>query len=1004
MKSTRTLFLSLLLVTGGAAWAQPTITSVVDPYTGGTKLSPGGQAVITGTNLGVNPQVTVGGMNGFNLVPPQLGTQITFVIPVNAPVGSTIPVVVTTGAGASAPFNITVAQYAPVLVNTTSGALTSPRHQSSGVAVAASTPAAAGENVVVYAIGMGPVNTPVATGQLAPQGSPDNTTTTPTVTLNGTSVAGASAQLAAGQGFFGANYSGPMTGSAQALIGIYQVIFTVPSGTAAGSYPLTVSIGGATSNIVMLSVGPAPAGPVISAIVGETGKTTLCPGDIAIVSGLNFGQTPTVKFAGKAAFIVNPPNGGNQMTVEIPVDTPLITNNFTVTTGSGTSPAFPITMSQYAPALLYGGNGNPTLPLHASQPGAPPVTTTYPAAPGETIGVLVYGLGATNPVVPTGTPSPSNTNVTTVTAPTVNVGGQTVPGTAALAPNQIGVYVVTFAVPLNQPNGGAPVWVSIGGLSTGIVTVQVFNGPIITNVANAASNLMAGLPNAGIAQGSIFIAQGSGLGPAGISIASSPFQTTLLSGTSVAVTVNGTTVNAPMYYTLAGQVAALLPSNTPTGTGTITVTYNGTAGPAAPISVVANNLGIFTVDSTGQGPAIVTYTDYSLVSAAKAPNCGGPNTTCGSANPGDVLILWATGLGPVTGGDTASTAIGQPISTPLTVWLGGVQAPVVAQGRGCCFGEDQIAFTVPNNAPTGCAVPLVVQMGTEVSNSTVMPVAVGSRNCTPLNPALAAVNFEQEVTAGPVRFGSIKLRHPSTGTNTYADDARFQFFKILAYDPRTLPFLISWLDDLPMGTCLVVPNLSGSANSPIADSSLAPLSAGSNFTIKGPNGSVQVNVGPGQSDPTLSAGGTFLVPGPFTVSGTGGADVGPINASVTFPGLPALTSPASGGAATRSSGLTATWTGSGGSAVQLLTGAPTDATLSNGAIAECVAPAGPGTFTIPPYVMQAIPAGSFAGFAFEPGQVSAPFTATGLDFGLIQTQSDGVGFGFGSASGSFTLK
>ena len=170
--------------------------------------------------------------------------------------------------------------------------------------------------------------------------------------------------------------------------------------------------------------------------------------------------------------------------------------------------------------------------------------------------------------------------------------------------------------------------------------------PNIASVSNAASNISPGLPNAPIAQGAIFVVYGSGLGPANITFASTAFQSTTVSGTSVSVTVSGTTVAAPLYYTSATQVAALLPSNTPTGNGTITVTYNNQPSNSAPITVVTRNLGIFTVDSSGGGPGIVTYADYSLVSPTKAANCGGPNTTCGAANPGDTLILWATGFGP----------------------------------------------------------------------------------------------------------------------------------------------------------------------------------------------------------------------------------------------------------------------------------------------------------------------------------------------------------------------
>ena len=56
-----------------------------------------------------------------------------------------------------------------------------------------------------------------------------------------------------------------------------------------------------------------------------------------------------------------------------------------------------------------------------------------------------------------------------------------------------------------------------------------------------------------------------------------------MGGTSVSVTVGSTTVSAPMYYTSATQVAALLPSNTPTGSGTLTVTYSGTASAAVAV-------------------------------------------------------------------------------------------------------------------------------------------------------------------------------------------------------------------------------------------------------------------------------------------------------------------------------------------------------------------------------------------------------------------------------------
>jgi uncharacterized protein (TIGR03437 family) len=528
--------------------------------------------------------------------------------------------------------------------------------------------------------------------------------------------------------------------------------------------------------------------------------------------------------------------------------------------------------------------------------------------------------------------------------------------------------------------------------------------PAITAVENAASNLPPGLPNSPIAQGAIFVIYGSGLGPANVAVASVPFQSTTLGNTSVAVTVGGATVNAPMYYTSGGQAAALLPSNTATGAGTLTVTYNGQTSAKAPITVVANNLAIFTIDSSGAGPAIVTYPDYSLVSPTKAANCGGPNTTCGAANPGDTLILWATGLGPVSGSDSSGAGLGVNMpGIPLTLWLGGVQAPVVYQGRsGCCVGEDQIVFTVPNNAPTGCGVPLAVQIGNMVSNATVMPVASGSRTCSPVNPAdatLGAAAIEQVIEAGPITFTSAHFDHSSDGGGAFEDDYKFQFLKSTGYVPGTQPFFVSWIDDPPPGACMVYPNLNASNNVPFTGG--VPLDAGSSVTVSGPKGSATVSVNAPKTAPFNNAG-TFLVPGNYTFSGTGGNDVGPFSGSFVLPPPATMSSPVNGGAATRASGLPVTWSGGSGT-LAIEVNSCSDNSCKGGASVVCSVPASAGTFTVPPYVMNALPAGNFAGVVLS-SYSTVTFTATGLNAGFLNIYANDSGFGYGWGSGSFTLK
>ena len=127
--------------------------------------------------------------------------------------------------------------------------------------------------------------------------------------------------------------------------------------------------------------------------------------------------------------------------------------------------------------------------------------------------------------------------------------------------------------------------------------------PVVSLVVNAASNLVPGLPNSGIATGSMFIVYGSNLGPAALTAISAYPLNPVLAGTAVRVTVAGRTVDALPYYTSANQLAAILPSTTPVGEGTITVSYNNAVSAASPITVVGGNVGMYTVNSQGTGDA-----------------------------------------------------------------------------------------------------------------------------------------------------------------------------------------------------------------------------------------------------------------------------------------------------------------------------------------------------------------------------------------------------------------
>ena len=526
---------------------------------------------------------------------------------------------------------------------------------------------------------------------------------------------------------------------------------------------------------------------------------------------------------------------------------------------------------------------------------------------------------------------------------------------------------------------------SLMTLAAGLSMAQV---PTITSVVNAAGGIVQPLPNGGIAQGAIFTVVGSNMGPATLSLDHSPFTSTRLLGTSVNITVKGTTVGMLMYYTSATQVAGLLPSNTPLGPGTVTVTYNGATSAAAPITVVRNNAGIFTTPSGGAGAAVVTFADYSVVTSLAGNPCGGPNTACGAANPNDTLILWLSGLGPVPAPDSSGPQPGNMADIPLKLFIGGVQAPVSYQGRsGCCIGLDQVIFTVPDNVATGCAVPLFIQIDNLVSNFTSLPVAKGSRNCTATNPGFTADTISALFSSGPITSMQVKLRRRPNNAGQNVDRADVQFQK-QTLNSSMKPFALSLLDAQPLGTCTV-------ANNPNLDLTTSVVTfqsgidAGPSLTLSGPGGDKVLvrTVTPGQpTDYFLSIGPGYFSPGKYTVSGSGGADVGQFQAALTILPLPVWTNPSDANTVNRASGLTINWTGGASEYVAIQGGAFTDTSLNTGAVFSCIAAGEAGTFTIPANVLLALPAvaASPNGFVqFQPGTFPVTFTASGLSIGSM---------------------
>lgn len=281
---------------------------------------------------------------------------------------------------------------------------------------------------------------------------------------------------------------------------------------------------------------------------------------------------------------------------------------------------------------------------------------------------------------------------------------------------------------------------SIRSVIPALLTAAAFvaqAAPVITPGAiyNNASYARDGALNRGIAQGSVFAIFGKGLGgPVLAQVQSFPLPKEL-AGTSVQVTVDGTTLDAYPLYVTETQVGVMLPSNTPVGAGRVTVTVRGETSAPEAITVVRRNFGVFTANQAGSGPAIA----QNFVSDSSQPL----NTLVSPARAGQTVILWGTGLGPSGAGELNGPVPGN-LDAGMTVWVGGVEARVRYTGRsGCCAGTDQIVFDVPAGVQ-GCYVPVqvagagllstpenaTIPLEHTVSNSVTISVANDQNVCT----------------------------------------------------------------------------------------------------------------------------------------------------------------------------------------------------------------------------------------------------------------------------------
>ena len=350
-----------------------------------------------------------------------------------------------------------------------------------------------------------------------------------------------------------------------------------------------------------------------------------------------------------------------------------------------------------APRIL-----GPSAPLPAGVVG-----TAYPS----TITISVSGGGGTNTFTSTGLPPGLTLAATTGT---ISGTPTSVGTTGALALNLVSDSALLATVPatflavpgilrltVTTPTPG-------GGVSNEGQFLVFGSQPQITAVVNSAS-----FRQGTVSPGEIITIFGLGLGPAALTLfdpsAPSPqIPTALPSATpNTAITVNSTA--APILYTSANQVSAIVPYGLSGATADVVISYAGVASQPVTLNLAATNPAVYTFDASGRGQGAVlnfnaNTNDYTTNSSANA------------AVRGQTVVLYVTGIG-ATSSASANTLIPAtppvtPIATP-TVTIGAQAASVLgaASPVGSVPGLLQLNITVPANAPTGAAVPIVVSIG-----------------------------------------------------------------------------------------------------------------------------------------------------------------------------------------------------------------------------------------------------------------------------------------------------
>ena len=235
-------------------------------------------------------------------------------------------------------------------------------------------------------------------------------------------------------------------------------------------------------------------------------------------------------------------------------------------------------------------------------------------------------------------------------------------------------------------------WIDVCGAA------PVLSAGAVTNAASFATGPLS--------PGEIVTLFGSGMGPATI-VTATVNALGLIDNTLAGTRVLFDGVPAPLVYTSAGQVSAVVPYATAGKASTmVQVEYQGQPSPAAQFPIASATPGIFELGASQW----VLNQDGTV------------NSPANPAAAGSAVVLHATGGGQTNLAGIDGSLAAVPLPAPVgkvSVTIGGVNATILYAGAapGLVAGLLQINVRVPSGLPSSAPAALILNIGSASSQS-----------------------------------------------------------------------------------------------------------------------------------------------------------------------------------------------------------------------------------------------------------------------------------------------